>query len=227
MSNRACVGCAWAPSPALITCPSNACAIRCGKPGSEWRTTATQMPSAPSVIAVSSSVSPFVARLRFFGARFTTSAPSRSSARLNDANVRVLSSKNMLTHAILLSSGPGGSRSNCAVRSNIYASSSALRSSRSIKLRRIRTDCNLVVGGDLRCQSDLDALLRAGRNEAADVIGLDGQLAQAAVNEHAEPDRRRPAKIGDRIERRPNRPASVENVVADDDEAPRYVQRDL
>src|SRR5579883_3011926 len=140
-------------------------------------------------MAVSSSVSPFAAKLRLLGARLTTSAPRRSSARLNDANVRVLSSKKMFAQALPASSGPGGDASNCAVRSKTSASSSAVRSSRSMRLRRIRTrvshDRNLISGRRLGGQRYLDAFVGRRRYRPADVIGLDRQLAQSAVDQHA------------------------------------------
>ncbi len=69
--------------------------------------------------AVSSSVSPFGGEAETLGREIDDVGAERNSARLNDVNVRVLSSKNMFTQALPASNGPGAFRSNCAVRSKI------------------------------------------------------------------------------------------------------------
>ena len=55
-------------------------------------------------------------------------------------------------------------------------------------------------------QPHLHALLQRRRQVLADVVGLDRQLAVAAVDEHDQLDRARPAEVDQRVERRADRP---------------------
>jgi hypothetical protein len=94
-SSSAWVGCSCAPSPALITGHPTFCDSSATAPAEEWRTTRTSGRMALSVIAVSTSVSPFLT-LELATDMFITSAPSRLPASSNEAWVRVEDSKNRL-----------------------------------------------------------------------------------------------------------------------------------
>ena len=63
----------------------------------------------------------------------------------------------------------------------------------------------------------LDPLAAGGRQVLADVVGPDRQLAVAAVDEHGELDARGPAVVEQRLDRRADRAAGVEDVVDEDD----------
>src|SRR5919206_1533162 len=73
----------------------------------------------------------------------------------------------------------------------------------------------------------LDALVARGRQVLADVVGADRELAVPAVDEHRELDAGRPAVVEERLDRGPNRPARVEDVVDEHDRLPfeREVER--
>src|SRR5262245_25579495 len=90
-SRRACVGCSFEPSPALITAPWIQAATRCGAPDDGWRTTAKSTPIASIVCEVSRSDSAFE-RLDPAGERSMTSAPRARAAMPKEVRVRVLDS---------------------------------------------------------------------------------------------------------------------------------------
>ena len=62
----------------------------------------------------------------------------------------------------------------------------------------------------------LHALAACGGQVLADVVGADGQLAVAAVAEDGEPDGAGPAVVEQRLDRRADRAAGVEDVVDED-----------
>src|SRR5229473_7101253 len=97
MSSSPCVGCAWRPSPALITCTCEATwfAIRWAAPLEEWRTTNMSAYIAERLSTVSSRVSPLVEDdTTMF--RLMTSADRRFAAISKVVRVRVEASKNRL-----------------------------------------------------------------------------------------------------------------------------------
>ena len=73
----------------------------------------------------------------------------------------------------------------------------------------------------------LDALLERRRQVLADVVGLDRQLAVAAVDEDDQLDRARTAEVDQRVERGADRPPRVEHVVDEQDLAIVDRERDL
>ena len=103
MSSSPCVGCSWAPSPALTTLQCRCWASRCGAPGTEWRTTTTSMPIASMFLAVSMNVSPLLT-LEPPAVKSRVSALSRLAARPKLVRVRVDGSKNRLTTTLPLRS---------------------------------------------------------------------------------------------------------------------------
>ena len=66
----------------------------------------------------------------------------------------------------------------------------------------------------------LDPLVPRGRQVLADVVGADRQLAVAPVDEDGELDAGGPAVVEERLDRRADRAAGVEDVVDEDDRAP-------
>ena len=65
-------------------------------------------------------------------------------------------------------------------------------------------------------QPDADHLGARGGHVLAHVVGADGQLAVAAIDQHRQPDRGRPALVDQRVHRRAHGAAGVEHVVDDD-----------
>ncbi len=80
-SSSACVGCSWAPSPALTTEQPTFCARSAAAPADWWRMIRMSGRIAFSVIAVSISVSPFFTE-ELATDMFMTSAPSRFAGKL-------------------------------------------------------------------------------------------------------------------------------------------------
>ena len=64
-----------------------------------------------------------------------------------------------------------------------------------------------------RCSQHLDGLVARGDERAADVVGPDGQLAVAAVDEHGQLDARGSAEVDQLVERGADRAAGEEDVV--------------
>src|SRR3990167_3942678 len=106
MSSSACVGCAWRPSPALMTWISGATclAMKCAAPLCAWRTTNMSACIAHRLSTVSSRVSPLLVEDEPM-LRLTTSADRRLAAISKVVRVRVLFSKNTLNTDLPCSSG--------------------------------------------------------------------------------------------------------------------------
>src|SRR4051812_32608546 len=77
-------------------------------------------------------------------------------------------------------------------------------------------DEDAVLAVDL-LELDLHDLFPGRRHVLADMVGADGELPVATVDEDGETDRLRPAEVDERVHRGPDRPAGVENVVDEDD----------
>ena len=105
-SNKPCVGCAWRPSPALMTLifAGTCCAIKCAAPLCAWRTTNISACMAMRLSTVSNMVSPLdcdeVPTLRLI-----TSADKRLAAISKVVRVRVLFSKKILQTVLPRSNG--------------------------------------------------------------------------------------------------------------------------
>ncbi len=91
-SSSACVGCSFAPSPALTIAARLTLASWCGTPALEWRTTIQSGDIASRFKAVSIKVSPFVTAEEET-LMLTASAERRLAASSNDVRVRVEASK--------------------------------------------------------------------------------------------------------------------------------------
>ncbi len=131
MSSIAWVGCAWLPSPALITATSGQTrsAIKCAAPESPWRTTNMSAAMASRFCRVSNRVSPLlVEEVEMF--RLSTSAESRLAASSKVVRVRVEFSKNTLQTVLPRSSGTFLTARSPTSRKESAVSSSSVSSSR-------------------------------------------------------------------------------------------------
>ena len=88
MSSRACEGCSFMPSPALMTCALTVFAKRRAAPDAGWRMTITSFCMASNVFPVSTSVSPFCTE-EAATEMFTTCAPKNLPASSKEQRVRV------------------------------------------------------------------------------------------------------------------------------------------
>src|SRR5919108_5863641 len=171
-----------------------------------------------------------------------TSAESRLAASSKLEDVLVEASKNAFTTNRPRSVGSfftsrSSERANVRARASSRSTSSRSRSAIEIRCRRggrrggrsssrrsgrtSAMDSSLGDEQDAVDLVDLDELdlyaLVAGRRQVlADVVGSDGKLAVASVDEHGELDAGRAAVVEERIDRRADRPPRVEDVVAED-----------
>src|SRR5688572_13112578 len=244
-SSSPCVGWAWRPSPALITCSCGLTwrALRNGAPEELWRTTKMSACIAERLATVSSSDSPLVCdEMAMF--RLMTSADRRLAAISKVVRVRVEFSKNRLNTLLPRSSGT-------------FFTSRSVTPAKDSAVFRI---CSMIARGrpsiDSRCCSSPLALscgLRGGllgifqlqRQPAvvgalqaqalacrhldlrARVLRGDRQLAPAAVGEHHQRDAARPAVVEQLVHRGAHRAAAVEHVVDQEELAAVDVERDL
>src|SRR5688500_1122363 len=242
-SSSPCVGCAWRPSPALITCSCGLTwrAIRNGAPEASWRTTKMSACIADRLATVSSSDSPLVAddTVMF---RLITSAESRLAAISKVVRVRVEGSKNRLNTLLPRSSGTFFTSRSVTPANDSAVSRICSRISRgrpSMERRCCSSPFSLSCG--LRCTLGLHregelAVARALERQAhavghldlcAHVLRADRQLAAAAVGEHHERNARRPAVVEQLIHRRAHRAAAVEHVVDQQQLGAVNLERDL
>src|SRR3990167_1892586 len=228
-SSSPCVGCACRPSPALITCSWGFTwrAIRYGAPEEPWRTTKMSACIADRLATVSRSDSPLVCEDSAM-LRLITSAERRLAAISKVVRVRVEGSKNRLNTLLPRSSGTVfTSRSvtpaNDSAVSRIRVSTS--RGSPSIDSRCCSSpfalSCGLRCTFGLECEGELavDAALEAQAHARghfdlrAAMLSADRQLPAAAIGEHHQRERGRPAVVEQLVHRRAHGAAGVENVV--------------
>ena len=79
--------------------------------------------------------------------------------------------------------------------------------------RRAATTRTISSTGIDRLQPDLNAIAAIGRHVQAHDVGLDRQLAVAAVDQSGQADPRGPAQVADRIQRRADGPAGEQDVI--------------
>src|SRR5687767_1776203 len=242
-SSRPCVGCAWRPSPALITCSCALTwrAIRKGAPEDSCRTTKMSACIAERLATVSSSDSPLVADDTVM-LRLITSADRRLAAISKVVRVRVEGSKNRLNTLLPRSSGTFFTSRSVTPTNDSAVSRICTRMARgnpSMERRccssPFELSCGLLCTLGLQSEHQLAAVLAlqpqalpCGHLDArADVLGADRQLAPAAVGEHHERNARRPAVVEQLVHRRAHRAPAVEHVVDQQQLAAAYVERDL
>src|SRR2546425_3964800 len=230
-SRRAWVGCSCAPSPALMIEAGSRSASIFGAPGYLWRITIMSGCMAIRFWAVSISVSPFSTE-EPEAEKFSVSADRRFSAISNETRVRVDASMNRLMTSWPRSAGTfftGRSLTSLkpSAVSRISVISSGVSGSmprRSLELSEVWA-ARIAVAGLLSLHDQhfilavqfshlhLDHLFRVGGNRLADHVGVDRQLAMAAVDEHGEHHRLRTSEIDESIQRRADGAAGVEHVV--------------
>src|SRR5581483_6980382 len=230
-SRSAWVGCSCMPSPALTTEQRSARASMWGAPDAAWRSTTQSGLIASRFRAVSISVSPLTT-LDDVPETLITSAESHFPAISNEVRVRVDGSRKRFTTVLprragtFLISRDAISFMEAAVSRIVWISpGSRLRiSSRSFRVRpigalpsRLRFLDDHPVLAIVLAQEDLDGLPPGGRQVLAHVVGADRQLAVAAVDQHGQLDHARAAQVDQRVQRGPDRPAGVEDVVDQDD----------
>src|ERR1017187_341706 len=233
------VGWAWRPSPALITCRWLATwlAIRCGAPLCACRTTNMSACIAERLSTVSSRVSPLVwedtAMLRLI-----TSADRRLAAISKVVRVRVEASKNKLNtdlprnRGTFLTSRAVTPTKEVAV-SRIWVSIS--RGRPSMVSRCCSSPLSFSCGLRIQFQPEFAVLVPVQHQHApwrhlqpgANILRGDRQFAPAAVDQHGEADRSRPAVIEQFVHRPAHRSTGVEHVVDQDDVAAVDLEWDL
>src|SRR5688572_11535125 len=242
-SSRPCVGWAWRPSPALITCSCGLTwrAIRNGAPDDSCRTMKMSACMAERLATVSSSDSPLVADETVI-LRLITSADRRLAAISKVVRVRVEGSKNRLNTLLPRSNGTFFTSRSVTPAKDSAVSRICSRMSRgkpSVDRRCCSSPFSLSCG--LRCtfgfQSERESAVVAALERkphavghldpGAHVLRANRQLAPAAVGEHDERDARRPAVVEELVHRGAHRAAAVEHVVDQQQLAAVDVERDL
>src|SRR5882724_11374892 len=242
-SSRPCVGCAWRPSPALITCSCGLTwrAMRKGAPEELWRTTKMSACIAERLATVSSSDSPLVCEeMAIF--RLMTSAESRLAAISKVVRVRVDGSKNRLKTLLPRNSGTFFTSRSVTPAKDSAVSRICVRISRGRPSMESRCcsspawfSCGLRCTLRLQDERQLAARLarqaqaHAGGNldASAAILRADRQLAPATVGQDDERDARRPPIVEKLVHRRAHRAAGIEHVVDQQDLAAAHVERNL
>src|SRR6185295_15425409 len=228
-SSRPWVGCAWRPSPALITCSCGLTwrAMRKGAPEELWRTTKMSACIAERLATVSSSDSPLLCE-ETATFRLMTSAERRLAAISKVVRVRVEASKNRLNTLLPRSSGtfftsrsvtPPSDSAVSRICSRISrgrpsmesrcCSSPLLLSCGLRSTRRLQGEGETTRGVALEREPHARGHLELG----AAVLRADRQLAAAAVGEHHQRDAGGPAVVEQLVHGRAHRAAAVEHVV--------------
>src|SRR6185436_9420246 len=235
------VGCAWRPSPALITCSCGLTwrAIRYGAPAEPWRTTNTSACIAERLATVSSSDSPLDCELTATF-RLMTSADSRLAAISKVVRVRVEASKNRLNTLLPRISGTFFTSRSVTPAKGSAVSRICVRISRgspSIDSRCCSSPLALSCGlggifqiqGQLAVVGALQAQAFAFRHlhHRADVLSGDGQLPSTAVREHHQRNAPRPAVVEQFIHRRAHGAPGIEHVVHQQEVAAFDLERDF
>src|SRR5229473_7118266 len=201
MSSKPWVGCAWRPSPALITCTCEATwlAIKWAAPLEECRTTNISAYIAERLSTVSSRVSPLVEDdTAIF--RLMTSADKRFAAISKVVRVRVEASKNRLNTDLPRSSGTFFTSRSVTPMKEAAVSRMCTRTSRgspSIVSRCWSLPSPLSCGFRIgESQEEFTALVArqaqefacGHRKRGADVLRRDRQLPLAAVHQRRKLD---------------------------------------
>src|SRR5258706_15095690 len=233
-SSRPWVGCAWRPSPALITCSCGLTwrAMRNGAPEAPWRTMKMSACIAERFATVSSSVSPFDCELTAT-LRLMTSAESRLAAISKVVRVRVEASKNRLNTLLPRSSGTFFTSRSVTPAKDSAVTRICSRISRGSPSMDSRC-CNspLALSCGLFCTVDIlelqrqlavgaafqaQALARRDFEPRAAVLRFDRQLPAAAVGEHHQRDALGPPVIEQFVHGRAHRAPGVEHVIHQQD----------
>ncbi len=225
MSSRPWVGCSCLPSPALITLERMRWPRNCAAPDAPWRITTMSIRIASRLRAVSTRVSPLLTELPAV-ATLTVSALSRFSANSNEIRVRVEASKKRLTIVLPRSAGTFLiARSLTSLNGSAVSRMSWIcsRLSGSRPTRSLPSDGGHGCTSSTASRPSSSVTRTSTRSPAprghllAHDVGLDRELAAAAIDQHAEQDAARAAEVGALVERRAHGAAGVEHVVHDHD----------
>ena len=227
MSSSPWVGCSCLPSPALMTFERIRWPRNWAAPEAPWRITTMSIRIASRFRAVSTRVSPLLTEVPAL-ATLTVSAQSRFSANSKEIRVRVEASKKRLTMVLPRSAGTFLIAPLAHFLERLGRVEDELDL---LAAQRLEPDQVLAERGAL-----MDALTsstasrpsssetqhvhpvaRAGGHLVPDDVGLDRQLAAAAVDQDAEQDPARTPEVGELVERGPHGAAGVEHIVHDDD----------
>src|SRR6266852_795675 len=240
MSSSPCVGCAWRPSPALITCTCGATwfAIKWAAPLEECRTTNISAYIAERLSTVSSSVSPLVEDdTPIF--RLMTSADRRFAAISKVVRVRVEASKNRLNTDLPRRSGTFFTSRSVTPMKDAAVSSMCRRTSRgspSIVSRCWSVPSPLSCGFRIGESQEEFAVLVARqaqefacrhRKRGAHVLRGDRQLPFAAVHQRRKLDFSRAPVVEQLVHRGAHGAPGVEHVVDHHDVPAVDVERNL
>src|SRR5712691_252464 len=240
MSSSPCVGCAWRPSPALITCTCGATwfAIKWAAPLEECRTTNISAYIAERLSTVSSSVSPLVEDdTPIF--RLMTSADKRFAAISKVVRVRVEASKNRLNTDLPRRSGTFFTSRSVTPMKDAAVSSMCRRTSRgspSIVSRCWSVPSPLSCGFRIGESQEESAALVArqaqkfpcgDRKRGTDILCRDRQLPFAAVHQRRKLDFSGTPIVEQLVHRGAHGAPGVENVVDHYDMPAVDVERDL
>src|SRR6266852_3002064 len=240
MSSKPWVGCAWRPSPALITCTCGATwlAIKWAAPLEECRTTNMSAYIAERLSTVSSRVAPLVEDdTAIF--RLMTSADRRFAAISKVVRVRVEASKNRLNTDLPRRSGTFFTSRLVTPMKDAAVSRMCTRTSRGSPsiVSRCRSvpsplSCGFRIG---ESQEEFAALVarqaqkfaRGHRKRGADVLRRDRQLPFAAVHQRRKLDFSGTPVVEQLVHRGAHGAPGVENVVDNHDMSAVDVERDL
>src|SRR5215207_2461207 len=221
-SRRAWVGCWPQPSPALITGAEVWRAARTAAPAAWCRSTIASAPRRSRVTAVSIRDSPLAIAEPFSESEITC-APERLAASSKETAVLVEASKKAKQTVLPSSASLRRPSANALARSRICLMSSRPTCSRVRKPLVSNDDHPILPIGLL--QVDKHSLAARGGHVLTDVVGADGQLPVAAVDENRQPDRGGPTEFEERVHRGACGPSRVQNVVDEDDGLACYVER--
>src|SRR3989339_57146 len=239
MSSRACVGCSFEPSPALMMTALVHSVRYFGTPADWCRTTTMSIFIASMFLMVSLSVSPFLT-LDPAEEKLTVSPESLFSASSKLMRVRVLFSKKRLTRVgpFLMSRDSTSWKPLAVSRMRVMSSFGTLRRpSRCLIVSDMGPPCGWVLFFQFNHPDavvrvffrhlHLDFLIFRRGHGFADVVRVYGKFAQAAVDEHRELDSLGPAKVGECVEGRARGAAGIEHVIDQNDVFPLYGEADV
>src|SRR5882762_8922639 len=240
MSSSPCVGCAWRPSPALITCTCEATwlAIKWAAPLEECRTTNMSACIAERLSTVSSRVSPLLEDDTVIF-RLMTSADRRFAAISKVVRVRVEASKNRLNTSLPRRSGTFFTSDSVTPMKDAAVSrmcTSTSRGSPSIVSRCWSLLSTLSCGFRMgESQEEFAALVAlkaqesacGHRKRGADILRRDRQLPLAAVHQRRKLDFSGAPVVEQLVHGGAHGAPGVENVVDHHDMPAVDVERDL
>src|SRR5215831_15580354 len=233
-SRSAWVGCSCIPSPAFTTEHRRVRASMWAAPDAACRITTQSGLIASMLRAVSTSVSPLTT-LEDDPDTLMTSAESHLPAISNEVRVRVEGSRNRFTTVLprrtgtFLISRDAISFMEVAVSRIVWISAASRPriSSRSFRVSPITSSSGVRLGvgfldhdavlSVVLVEQNLNSLAARRRQVLPHIVRPDRELAVPPIHQNGQLDHARTPEVDDRVERRPDRPARVEDVVDEND----------